>query len=59
MPKPPVVWHLDSDEIDDFHYNPPDRLTRIKQVMKAFEESDGCNLQAALDEINAICKNKP
>jgi len=56
MPNPPIVWHLDTDGINDFSYNPPDRLTRIKEKMKAFQEQDGQNLGKLLREIEAICK---
>jgi hypothetical protein len=57
MIKPPVVWHLDTDEINDFSYNPQDRLTRIKAKMIAFQADDSkMSLKKLLQDVDDICK---
>lgn len=56
MPKPPIVWHLDTDGIKPFRYNPNDRLTRIKEVMEAFQAEDSkVSLKQILKQIADIC----
>ena len=54
--KPPVVWHLDTDQIDD-KSNPkkPDRLTRIRYEMIEFQEGRK-DLQKTLTSIQSICE---
>ena len=54
--KPPVVWHLDTGDIED-KSNPkkPDRLTRIKNEMIEFQEGRK-DLQKTLTSIDDICK---
>jgi hypothetical protein len=57
MYKPPIVWHLDADSITDFSYNPEDRLTRIKKLMKDFQTDDSkMSLKVFQATIVAICE---
>ena len=56
MPNPPVVWHLDTEGIQNFRYNPNDRLTRIKELMEAFQADDSkISLKQVLRQIEDIC----
>jgi len=55
MPKPPIVWHLDTDHIANFSYNPEDRLTRIKALMIAFEAGE-LPLKKFLKAVEDICE---
>jgi len=57
--KAPIVWHLDTDSIEDFRYNPDDRLTRIKKLMIAFQADDSTiKLKDVLKDIQKICEEK-
>jgi hypothetical protein len=54
--KPPVVWHLDSSQIQPKTNSPKDRLTRIKEKMEAFEAPDSkVSLKSILRDIEDIC----
>ncbi len=56
MPNPPIVWHLDTEGIQPFRYNPNDRLTRIKEIMEAFQAEDSkISLRQVLRQIEEIC----
>jgi len=59
--KPPVVWHLDTDQITPRYNSPvPDRLTQIRLAWEEFEASDKPDLQKTLHDIELICKgNSP
>ncbi len=57
MPNPPIVWHLDTTQIDDKFDSPPDRLTLIKWVMKLYE-ANVISLDEALKAFTLICKNE-
>jgi hypothetical protein len=52
--KPPIVWHLDTDEIEDQTNSPPDRLTAIKNAMIEFQEGKR-GLQETLLAIENVC----
>ena len=52
--KPPIVWHLDTNDIKDYYYNPADRLTRIRDKMIEFEAGRK-QLDEILREIKEIC----
>jgi len=57
--KPPIVWHLDTEDIEDFYHNPADRLTRIRDLMRAYQEPDSkIDLHTTLLEIRKICQEK-
>lgn len=50
----PVVWHLDTKKIKTVRLSPPDRLTRIRDVMTEFQEGRR-DLKKTLDDITDIC----
>jgi hypothetical protein len=50
----PVVWHLDTKRIKTVRLSPPDRLTRIRDVMIEFQEGRR-DLDKTLDDISDIC----
>ena len=61
--KPPIVWHLDTDDINRVSNSPDDRLTQIRDLMIAFEaEQEDPNLdkkkplKKLLEDIYAICQ---
>jgi len=56
--RPPIVWHLDADQIDDVTNSPPDRLTCIKRIMLDFEQNKGKNLDETLKAIKKVCKTR-
>jgi hypothetical protein len=57
--KPPIVWHLDTEDIEDYYHNPADRLTRIRDAMREYQDPDSRKpLDDILTEIRAICKEK-
>ncbi len=59
MPNPPIVWHLDTEKIKDFSYNPEDRLTLIRRLMQCFEdEASTATLKETLQAIEEVCENK-
>jgi hypothetical protein len=58
MPRPlPIVWYEDASEI--VRVNSPDRLTRVAELIEAYEASNG---EMTLDEfdaaLQAILKSK-
>jgi len=56
--KPPVVWHLDTEGIHDFRYNPMDRLTMIKRIVQcAQHETSEMNVEKAIRAIERVCEN--
>ena len=56
--RPPIVWHLDSDQIEEVANSPPDRLTCIKRIMEEFETKKGKNLDETLKAIKRVCKTR-
>ncbi|MDF1576449.1 MAG: hypothetical protein P1P86_14775 [Bacteroidales bacterium] len=50
----PIVWHLDTKSIKEVRLSPPDRLTRIRDIMKELQEGRK-QLDPTLKEITAIC----
>ena len=55
--KPPIVWHLDTEGIEDKKNSPQDRLTKIKYAMIEFQEGRK-PLQETLEDIAKICDPK-
>ena len=56
--RPPIVWHLDADQIEPVENSPPDRLTCIRKIMLEYEEQRGQDLDKTLKDIRRVCKSK-
>ena len=55
--RPPIVWHLDTTQIDNKFDSPPDRLTVIKWVMQIYE-ADVISRKEAFKAFEKLCENQ-